>query len=71
MIFNYNNILYMDDNYTWRKYESIEEFEIRRLLNEIQQLKREINKKDSEIKILELEKKHYREIIEMMDFKSI
>ena len=59
----------MDDNYTWRKYESIEEFEIRRLLNEIQQLKREINKKDSEIKILELEKKHYREIIEMMDFK--
>ena len=60
----------MDDNYTWRKYESIEEFEIRRLLNEIQQLKREINKKDSEIKILELEKKHYREIIEMMDFKS-
>ena len=69
MIFNYNNILYMDDNYTWRKYESIEEFEIRRLLNEIQQLKREINKKDSEIKILELEKKHYREIIEMMDFK--
>ena len=69
MIFNYNNILYMDDNYTWRKYESIEEFEIRRLLNEIQQLKREINKKDGEIKILELEKKHYREIIEMMDFK--
>ena len=69
MIFNYNNILYMDDNYTWRKYESIEEFEIRRLLNEIQQLKREINKKDSEIKILELEKKHYREIIEMMDSK--
>ena len=60
----------MDDNYTWRKYESIEEFEIRRLLNEIHQLKREINKKDSEIKILELEKKHYREIIEMMDFKS-
>ena len=59
----------MDDNYTWRKYESIEEFEIRRSLNEIQQLKREINKKDSEIKILELEKKHYREIIEMMDFK--
>ena len=58
----------MDDNYTWRKYESIEEFEIR-LLNEIHQLKREINKKDSEIKILELEKKHYREIIEMMDFK--
>ena len=46
----------MDDNYTWRKYETIEEFEIRRLLNEIQQLKREINKKDSEIKILELEK---------------
>ena len=69
MIFNYNNILYMDDNYTWRKYESIEEFEIRRLLNEIQKLKREINKKDGEIKILELEKKHYREIIEMMDFK--
>ena len=69
MIFNYNNILYMDDNYTWRKYESIEEFEIRRLLNEIQQLKREINKKDSEIKILEFEKKHYREIIEMMNFK--
>ena len=59
----------MDDNYTWRTYERIEEFEIRRLLNEIQQLKREINKKDSEIKILELEKKHYREIIEMMDFK--
>ena len=59
----------MDDNYTWRKYETIEEFEIRRLLNEIQQLKREINKKDCEIKILELEKKHYREIIEMMDFK--
>ena len=29
MIFNYNNILYMDDNYTWRKYESIEEFEIK------------------------------------------
>ena len=59
----------MDDNYIWRKYETIEEFEIRRLLNEIQQLKREINKKDSEIKILELEKKHYREIIEMMDFR--
>ena len=36
------------------------------ILDEIQQLKREINKKDSEIKILELEKKHYREIIEMI-----
>ena len=59
----------MDDNYTWRKYESIEEFEVRRLLNEIQQLKREINKKDGEMKILELEKKRYREIIEMMNFK--
>ena len=54
---------------TWRKYESIEEFEIRRLLNEVQQLKREIIKKDGEIKILELEKNHYREIIEMMDFR--
>ena len=52
---------------TWRTYETIEEFEIRRLLNEVQQLKREIIKKDSEIKILELEKNHYREIIEMMD----
>ena len=55
------------DTTTWRKYESIQEFEIRRLLNEVQQLKREIIKKDSEIKILELEKNHYREIIEMMD----
>ena len=54
---------------TWRTYETIEEFEIRRLLNEVQQLKREIIKKDSEIKILELEKNHYREIIEMMDFR--
>ena len=33
----------------------------------MKQLKREIIKKDSEIKILELEKNHYREIIEMMD----
>ena len=55
------------DTTTWRKYESIQEFEIRRLLNEVQQLKREIIKKDYDIKILELEKKHYREIIEMMD----
>ena len=55
------------DTTTWRTYETIEEFEIRRLLNEVQQLKREIIKKDSEIKILELEKNHYREIIEMMD----
>ena len=55
------------DTTTWRKYESIQEFEIRRLLNEVQQLKREIIKKDYEIKNLELEKKHYREIIEMMD----
>ncbi len=57
------------DTTTWRTYETIEEFEIRRLLNEVQQLKREIIKKDSEIKILELEKNHYREIIEMMDFR--
>ena len=55
------------DNTVWMKYESIEAFEIRRLLNEVQQLKREIIKKDGEIKILELEKKYYKEIIDMMD----
>ncbi len=48
MIFNYNNILYMDDNYTWRKYNGllkdlnvkiddleIEIEELRKLINEL------------------------------------
>ena len=52
---------------TLRTYETIEEYEIWRLLNEINQLKREIIRKVGEIKILELEKKFYEDIIEMMD----